>query len=957
MSLTTKFANKHKFTSRGTEAVLPADITLEPGRDENLYIEELKTNEIFDTVTSDSLGQNGLTFHQRIQSESFDTQGAEAIIKYDSVNELYYLLYTSYNAASPTTGSATIMKSGTGDVFTTQRSFNLATNVDNDFTHIGLSNDTTRILVSGTEEIYDYARTGNLWTQQTNTVLVDTDGVSMNDQFHLTLDGSLKLWNGSTLVTELVATGASNVFCMQDTKFIYYHSGYFYEYRLSGATWNLAVTTEYALTFTSMYFFGDIMVCTTSSRMYIFDIAGGYYTLLIDEAYTNPIVTTDGATVFVADSAGIYVYQKNAENAYAKLDNDTALTNVSSLSISGTYLAVGRPTIDTDGVVDVYRYLFYANSNVADNYVTLNTDKVSIGRELEALEFYTDNIYGQMPNPLVINDLTNEEIYQYSNTTLARAQGQSVTISDVLSDTDVYMVVGNPVPSDSGSVTAVRSLKALPIFNLDEQFIKVGLPTSDNEIGYYSSMNKGTGEWLAYVERPTLSGLVLVFKRLGSTWSFEDALTTPAVRSIKLDSVGDRILLAYASGNVSVFIRTGTSWTLEQNLFVGAGAKTAISYECTYTDSLTVSFSLGLSTWVYTSDATLANWALNTTLATDESAVDQYLYGNFLCVVSTSTLYIFARADPDPASTYFLYQEINTTYTQLCCAMNANYVFVGSSTGIMCYYKDPASGLFAASGIERAVSSPVVSIDCNSVFVVGGAPAYDAANGSVFCYLIETLDPNGQTTVNTIEMGNDFDLNITSDYGTINLAASEVALTADTVTLDGTLDITGPIESSGTIAINAPVIITNSLVYRTIYTQITKTSNTQVIPSQLFPRTLITSYDSVYETGASSGFLGYNLGLGTLTIGQSGVFVVEAFVEFTANAAGIRGLEIDISGTGVNLQTVPSIGAGISTTMSQSTTLVLNAGAVLKLGVLQDSGFAVLMIARAELRILRLGSF
>jgi len=971
MSSTNYYSKAHKFTSRSTEAILPDDVEIEAGSNENLYIRLLKTDQIFSTTTSDNFLQNGLDLEQTLShlntvSAALQGQTVKGVTTSNGDNYVAFSAYT-YNTPSASTGGVAVFKNGIQNP-TLLTDFG-ATGDQRPGYYLDMNPEADRIvfcdnLVSSKVNIY--TRTGDVWTFRDEIMGLVYSKISGRYIVGATDTGTISIWYDTVgdatnyALVKTIGTGGATAIYATTTSIKFHSNNFLQQYILLNGIWlQIALPIEYTGTAINLVFNNDYTAFTTATELIIYDNLQKFTILPLSATPTGLDFTSD--YIYVSNATEIQVFNKIV-NTWTELPNATPLTGITCLSATENNLYAGKP----NGGVYSYSRSNYVNSNVVKKYVDLLTvpDRVVIAPELEALEIYTNNIYGEIPRAFISNNLSDQTTYQYADTVNQRNQGQSVTISDntaVSPAVNVWMAVGCPIPAGDGSVVAVKSTGTSPLFNLNEQILQNGLPTSDKLAGYYSSMSRD-GSRIGYTERPLLTGNLSIYKRTGDTWTFEDYIATASAVNIKMDSVGNRFCTGELGGDFTVYLRTGAAWTPEQVLIAGGTDKTILSY----TGAFTCCYSLGSVTYIYTSDG--ATWSLLQSIDVTDDVVDTYLFENTCVIASATDLYVYSRDSVLYTETYSIDGTIATTNTTTVVCCNESFVFTGSSVGLDCYRLSS----YTKSGNTTTTPTAVVSIDCNDIYLVAGLPQDDGGNGTVKCFLIGPI-PSDEIIANSITLGDDLNMTLESTYGNIVLNATSVVMAdvvIDDLVINGTLGVLGATVLAGAAVLQSTLNVTGTGTFindvvvggrvnsEAIFTEISGTT-AQSIPSALFPRTIMTT---IFTAGTSfqsgeTGFLSFNLTNGSITVLTNGVYTVQTYITYAANATGIRCIEPTLSGGPIDLITTAAIVVGgVGTTLSSTSIFALAAGAVITLGSCQDSGGA-LNVTAAKIRVLRNGAF
>lgn len=406
MTSVTYTGAKHTFTSRSSNDV----VQLASGKNEQLYIEDLRTQSVFYSDFSDNLGLNQLGTSQVLQHTNVNLgkQGTSVAIT-DVSTDAYLAVGGPIDATNggvgtfKSTGGASFLE---GDYLTPSQ----ATSNGLQGFYSDINEDGDLIVYSNyaqnSSTIQSYRRSGSSWSASN----VISGGISCKVNSDATTDYVIGGLRGNkveirtstggawSLQQQLVDDGGalSEFYAPVDiynTDTCCYSTGTVVSvWTRTGTTWTkLQDISQASITGLSLY--GTVLAMCTTGELHVYQRASesvltDQFQLINSFDITGITDTcTNGTYVFCSNASAIRIYQKIGSN-WVRSTNNTADTGSSRISCSQNWLAVGKPTNDSNaGEVYVYPISAYTNSLITTNNIQLDSTNLALTSTYGSITF------------------------------------------------------------------------------------------------------------------------------------------------------------------------------------------------------------------------------------------------------------------------------------------------------------------------------------------------------------------------------------------------------------------------------------------------------------------------------------------------------------------------------------------------------------------------------------------
>lgn len=401
MTTKTYLGEKHIFTSK-TDG-LTTEISA--GKNEELYISDLRNKRIFYSENSDTLGFNQLSnaaTYQHSDTTNLQNQGTSL-----SIVDVGTDSYLTIGAPIPGTdlGGVGPFKSTSGAAFI-EASALLQTSTTSDAQNAIYSdiNEDGDLIVftdyaQNSSNIQTYRRSGATWSSSDlisgaggpcklsgNYLLTGTNGEGIDVRFY----------NGSSwsLQQELLAAPGpdsgsflENIGITNEDTAVYADSESVYVWTRNLTTWGNIQTFPLS-DVSGLSLSGLVLALITSTgQLLIFERPNLNVVSIFTLKNTFDVsgltsVSTNGTYVFASTSTAIRIYEKIG-SSWVRSFNNTSDTGITKLACSENWLACGKPTSDSgNGGVTVYEISSYINSLVTTNSIAFS------GTDLELTSSY-----------------------------------------------------------------------------------------------------------------------------------------------------------------------------------------------------------------------------------------------------------------------------------------------------------------------------------------------------------------------------------------------------------------------------------------------------------------------------------------------------------------------------------------------------------------------------------------
>lgn len=451
----------------------------------------------------------------------------------------------------------------------------IAMNATGDYALIGSNSDSQKALRAGA--VYVFTRLGNVWTQQAK--LMASDGV-LEDYF-----GRAVSLNHDATIALISAN------CDDDNSTI--NSGSVYYYTRSGTTWTQQQKIYAADPKLNIYF-GDSVAMNKDGNL--------AYIASIDHAKGSGA----GAVYIFRRSGNVWTQQQKLTPDYIK-EADYFGSSV-AMNADGTYVAIGAlgddEAGDNFGGVYVYSYpsrIALSQSKESFSLQGLLTDPEgkgtdNYGRDISLSE---DGTWAAIGAELRDdNSLTNSGcVYIYkrkgqtwikSSTLYANPQTANTVFgwSVALDSTGTHLLVGEVSENTTQNLSgAVHYYTRVGETWTHRQKFKLPTPAAENFFGGSIALN-AVGDYAVigafnHDAKGTQPGAVFIFKRTGSTWTYQSQMVSPIGEtntyygiSAEMNSSGSILAVGAMGpdssglykGAVYLYDRNGEVWTYKEKI-------------------------------------------------------------------------------------------------------------------------------------------------------------------------------------------------------------------------------------------------------------------------------------------------------------------------------------------------------------------------------------------------------
>lgn len=364
-------------------------VSLTPEIGEELYVPEIKSNRIFSSAQSNTVGLNELgtsVIYQHPNTAIAHSQGRSVGIV-DVGADSYLTFGSPYYIYGASLGGQAVFKSTAGGAFVNQalllnNSFTSSFSAG-EFSSINETGDSvyfTDYAYSGPSYINNYTRTGDVWSFSNQTIQGVSSRVSGNYVIS-SGNSNISIWFKSGTFSQqqiLQATGILYpLVAISGSVCAYVYNDVIYVWTRSGVTWTQTASFARA-GLVGLDLVGSTLVACSVSAVYFYSL-----TALINSINLSNItaVCTNDTFVFVSTTTFIKIFSL-VSGIWTSSVNTTIDSASYKIACSGRYLAVGKPTLDSGfGQVFVYPISTYTNTVVKNNQIDFSgTDMVLSSR-------------------------------------------------------------------------------------------------------------------------------------------------------------------------------------------------------------------------------------------------------------------------------------------------------------------------------------------------------------------------------------------------------------------------------------------------------------------------------------------------------------------------------------------------------------------------------------------------